>query len=153
MPKFYSYYPHAQIAYSKISSVLLGIETKRAIDFGCSDFHNYPMFKTDFYIGADLDIENLKKGLEAHKNENCIACLVDLAALPQLKDLADLVVCTFTLIFFPSKKRLEIVAQLCDYTKAEGHLVLEAPNSPDVCLLYTSPSPRDATLSRMPSSA
>ena len=24
---------------------------------------------------------------------------------------------------------------------------------PDVCLLYTSPSPRDATLSRMPSSA
>ena len=24
---------------------------------------------------------------------------------------------------------------------------------PDICLLYTSPSPRDATLSRMPSSA
>ena len=24
---------------------------------------------------------------------------------------------------------------------------------PDTCLLYTSPSPRDATLSRMPSSA
>ena len=27
------------------------------------------------------------------------------------------------------------------------------PNSPVACLLYTSPSPRDATLSRMPSSA
>ena len=26
-------------------------------------------------------------------------------------------------------------------------------NEPDACLLYTSPSPRDATLSRMPSSA
>ena len=26
-------------------------------------------------------------------------------------------------------------------------------NSPELCLLYTSPSPRDATLSRMPSSA
>ena len=25
--------------------------------------------------------------------------------------------------------------------------------SPNICLLYTSPSPRDATLSRMPSSA
>ena len=40
-----------------------------------------------------------------------------------------------------------------------AHLVLEA-NPPagyqgdlDSCLLYTSPSPRDATLSRMPSSA
>ena len=28
-----------------------------------------------------------------------------------------------------------------------------APCSPQPCLLYTSPSPRDATLSRMPSSA
>ena len=27
------------------------------------------------------------------------------------------------------------------------------PNNPFTCLLYTSPSPRDATLSRMPSSA
>ena len=42
-------------------------------------------------------------------------------------------------------------------------LVVESPSSSDVefnyrifnadCLLYTSPSPRDATLSRMPSSA
>ena len=28
-----------------------------------------------------------------------------------------------------------------------------AMNAADICLLYTSPSPRDATLSRMPSSA
>ena len=33
--------------------------------------------------------------------------------------------------------------------------VIEAAANPDytICLLYTSPSPRDATLSRMPSSA
>ena len=31
--------------------------------------------------------------------------------------------------------------------------VLEVPQSVSICLLYTSPSPRDATLSRMPSSA
>ena len=30
---------------------------------------------------------------------------------------------------------------------------VEAINEHNVCLLYTSPSPRDATLSRMPSSA
>ena len=29
----------------------------------------------------------------------------------------------------------------------------DAPNTPNTCLLYTSPSPRDGLLSRMPSSA
>ena len=36
--------------------------------------------------------------------------------------------------------------------EAEGHIYSRNTN-PTVCLLYTSPSPRDATLSRMPSSA
>ena len=31
--------------------------------------------------------------------------------------------------------------------------VLGAPNASEICLLYTSPSPRDGLLSRMPSSA
>ena len=35
------------------------------------------------------------------------------------------------------------------YYRTDGTLSGEA----DTCLLYTSPSPRDATLSRMPSSA
>ena len=35
----------------------------------------------------------------------------------------------------------------------EPLLIAEAMNRTDRCLLYTSPSPRDATLSRMPSSA
>ena len=30
---------------------------------------------------------------------------------------------------------------------------VQQPEPPQPCLLYTSPSPRDATLSRMPSSA
>ena len=36
----------------------------------------------------------------------------------------------------------------------EGNIVqIEPPNTPNTCLLYTSPSPRDRTRSRMPSSA
>ena len=34
-----------------------------------------------------------------------------------------------------------------------GGMIAELLNLPYICLLYTSPSPRDATLSRMPSSA
>ena len=40
-----------------------------------------------------------------------------------------------------------IVASMADAA------VLHAPGLVGTCLLYTSPSPRDATLSRMPSSA
>ena len=37
---------------------------------------------------------------------------------------------------------------------AEGHVLLEdAPGTGKTCLLYTSPSPRDLSTSRMPSSA
>ena len=37
--------------------------------------------------------------------------------------------------------------------KYHGKSVLKAVSNVNGCLLYTSPSPRDATLSRMPSSA
>ena len=39
---------------------------------------------------------------------------------------------------------------LARYTSERGKIV---PSRISACLLYTSPSPRDATLSRMPSSA
>ena len=50
-----------------------------------------------------------------------------------------------------------LFAALSAYNTDNGHFP-QAPNSSDEqvfwdCLLYTSPSPRDATLSRMPSSA
>ena len=41
-----------------------------------------------------------------------------------------------------------------DLKSTEGvEVVLKLVEGADACLLYTSPSPRDATLSRMPSSA
>ena len=36
---------------------------------------------------------------------------------------------------------------------AEADLLFDSNGQDQLCLLYTSPSPRDATLSRMPSSA
>ena len=34
-----------------------------------------------------------------------------------------------------------------------GSVITDEGSKPDICLLYTSPSPRDMTISRMPSSA
>ena len=38
-------------------------------------------------------------------------------------------------------------------TKGSNNIDVKESSENDTCLLYTSPSPRDATLSRMPSSA
>ena len=48
----------------------------------------------------------------------------------------------------PTQDRLHYVKGIHDYLSA-----LIDPNEPIFCLLYTSPSPRDRSLSRMPSSA
>ena len=40
-----------------------------------------------------------------------------------------------------------------EYALQQKFEMFGGKNWPGVCLLYTSPSPRDATLSRMPSSA
>ena len=52
------------------------------------------------------------------------------------------------------------IEELKDFIKSDALPRLEVPGmisigffSPDPCLLYTSPSPRDGLLSRMPSSA
>ena len=41
----------------------------------------------------------------------------------------------------------------CERVSKQVSAVLDGSSTSNTCLLYTSPSPRDATLSRMPSSA
>ena len=56
-----------------------------------------------------------------------------------------------TLDSLEAKNRTNIIAR----SPAKARLLdsLEAKNRTNICLLYTSPSPRDRTRSRMPSSA
>ena len=48
---------------------------------------------------------------------------------------------------------LDMDGVLCDFIKGVKDTTGEDFTSPDLCLLYTSPSPRDRQKSRMPSSA
>ena len=54
-----------------------------------------------------------------------------------------------------SKKVAELVKTLSGDEKIGAQIILKALEAPlfHICLLYTSPSPRDGLLSRMPSSA
>ena len=53
-----------------------------------------------------------------------------------------------------TSKKKTIESRLVDYTKNFQKTAEQFANAPvNICLLYTSPSPRDGLLSRMPSSA
>ena len=69
----------------------------------------------------------------------------------------DTVSCIDVMIHYPTDKMVGLVDKLCALSKDKIYVSF-APKTPQLavlknCLLYTSPSPRDATLSRMPSSA
>ena len=50
------------------------------------------------------------------------------------------------------KQRVEVSTQFAEFRSALERQVFK-PDTTEICLLYTSPSPRDGLLSRMPSSA
>ena len=76
----------------------------------------------------------------------------DLLPLVLEKDLEQFVLKNFLrpATVIPESKRLNILLQEFRSTKNHMAVVVDEYGH---CLLYTSPSPRDATLSRMPSSA
>ena len=57
----------------------------------------------------------------------------------------------FSVVYFRNRKDSPLNKYLKNYKKALRPYILHAENTR--CLLYTSPSPRDRTRSRMPSSA
>ena len=57
------------------------------------------------------------------------------------------------IMYFPTRKAFMEMLENPVFQKASRHRKAALANHHMICLLYTSPSPRDATLSRMPSSA
>ena len=55
--------------------------------------------------------------------------------------------------FHASNNMIIALLMTSDWTALQTNSVFLDVSEPSACLLYTSPSPRDATLSRMPSSA
>ena len=55
--------------------------------------------------------------------------------------------------FYVTKSNKQLLLTLQDEVFNDDLLIFGTKDSGKTCLLYTSPSPRDATLSRMPSSA
>ena len=71
---------------------------------------------------------------------------------PQFILLLGFIAVMYFLIIRPQNKRIKAQKEMID-NLAVGDEIISSGGLVCACLLYTSPSPRDATLSRMPSSA
>ena len=107
----------------------------------CKDYTKTPIQMLDgIYVNQPKRFlpfaQEAKKIAEALKKEQDAA---QWAGIPPEKLVQD--------SFIEQLNSLQALKQLAPLHAARDHL------PKDICLLYTSPSPRDATLSRMPSSA
>ena len=89
----------------------------------------WPVAPTPFKENEDLDLEGMKRVLD---------CMID-----QKVD-GICILANYSEQFLLSDDEREILTKLCI-----EHVAGKVP----ICLLYTSPSPRDLWISRMPSSA
>ena len=59
----------------------------------------------------------------------------------------------FELAYYALNPKIKVIAPWREWSLKSRKDLIEYANNNDICLLYTSPSPRDNTTSRMPSSA
>ena len=111
-------------------------------------------------VQGTYQLVNTELGLYVDADGNNVALTGDASVASEWEVIADdgalYFRSTSTLNFLDADGRNQDfnVDELDDLARTEGRWVLsDAGDGNYFCLLYTSPSPRDATLSRMPSSA
>lgn len=75
----------------------------------------------------------LENGVQRYKDDNAIGCVADIASLPsEIKEVADLVVSTFTLLYIPPNQRIRIVHDLVNLNCCDGDIFIEIPVSEEL---------------------
>ena len=105
-----------------------------------------------------MSAETLKLALSGETKKGAVIPVAELAGIMAAKRTSELIplchplpVSKVRVEITPEDGGLKVVAEA--KTTGPTGVEMEALTATSVCLLYTSPSPRDATLSRMPSSA
>lgn len=101
------------------------------LDAACADFKYRDMFKTDRYVGVDLDPDNLNKGIALRARSDDLAVLTDLLKLEQTPMVADVVVSTHTLSGLPDALRIQGVFALAGAVSVNGTLFFNIPAESD----------------------
>lgn len=99
------------------------------VDVACADFKYRDMFKTQRYVGIDLDRENLTKGLAQRARPEDIGILTNLLYLERIPPFADLLVSTHTIASLPADQQAHAVRVLAGAVLPNGTLFVNAPTT------------------------
>ncbi|OQA32758.1 MAG: hypothetical protein BWY57_01709 [Betaproteobacteria bacterium ADurb.Bin341] len=101
------------------------------VDVACADFKYRDLFKTQRYVGIDLDRDNLEKGLRLHARQGDVGILLNLLELERTPAVADVLVSTHTIASLPAAERIQGVCALADAVMPKGTLFLNLPSESD----------------------
>ena len=111
-------------------------------------------FNMNVYADINIEFENWKKGFKKKALENNISEKTFDKVMSNTKFLPNVIKYDRFQPEFYEDTKTYISKRTSDKKVSKGlSFYLQNSNLIKSCLLYTSPSPRDATLSRMPSSA
>lgn len=101
------------------------------LDAACADFKYRDMFKTDRYVGVDLEPDNLNRGLALRARPEDLGILANLLHLECTPNVADVVVSTHTLASLPEHLRIDGVKALAATVVVNGTLFFNLPSESD----------------------
>lgn len=109
-----------------------------ALDVACADFKYRDLFKTNHYVGVDLNAENLTKGFALRARTSDLAVLTNMLNLDKTPRVADVVVSTHTLASLPVDLRTQGALVLADAVLPNGTLFFNIPTESDSSQLAES---------------
>ena len=98
-------------------------------DVACADFKYRDMFKTQRYVGIDLDRDNLTKGLALRARPEDVGILANLLHLEQIPPFADVLVSTHTIASLPSDMHAHAIRVLAGAVLPNGTLFVNIPTA------------------------
>ena len=129
--------------------ILTTIEPSEKITTVEKDLNNFNAIEVAGDFEVLLTFSATEESVEVEANEN----LQDLIIIEKSGKTLEIRLKNNTNIKGNETTKIHITTQEIIDFKVAGDATIELTNTLTTCLLYTSPSPRDATLSRMPSSA
>lgn len=99
------------------------------VDVACADFKYRDMFKTQRYVGIDLDRDNLTKGLALRARPEDVGILANLLHLEQVPPFADVLVSTHTIASLPADLQVQAVQVLAGAVLPNGTLFVNIPTT------------------------
>lgn len=99
------------------------------VDVACADFKYRDMFKTQRYVGIDLDRDNLTKGLALRARPDDVGILANLLHLEKVPPFADVLVSTHTIASLPADQQVYAVHVLAGAVLPNGTLFVNIPTT------------------------